>query len=98
MSIKEILSQLDTASSPVAKVLHKGDQFRVIVIGFKKGMILKEHKSSLPARLVVTSGSVRYKEAERSVSLGLFEDMEIPVNEPHSVEALEDSVCFLFQG
>jgi quercetin dioxygenase-like cupin family protein len=98
MIIKEVLSQLENAASPVAKVLHKGEQFKVITIGFKKGMILKEHKSNLPARLVVVAGSIIYKEDERSVVMNRFEDLEIPVNKIHSVEALQDSVCFLFQG
>jgi hypothetical protein len=39
MIIKEILHQLETAKNPVAKAIHKGEHFKVLAIGFKKGMI-----------------------------------------------------------
>jgi len=35
MTIKEIIQQLETADHPVAKALHKGDHFKVLVIGLK---------------------------------------------------------------
>ncbi|MDQ6815055.1 MAG: hypothetical protein M3040_15070 [Bacteroidota bacterium] len=44
MTIKEVIEQLETATHPVAKVLHKGDHCTVLIIGFKKGMKLKEHR------------------------------------------------------
>ncbi len=52
-TIKEINEQLKTAKHPVAKTLHKGDNFKVLVIGFKKGMKLKEHQANLSSKLTV---------------------------------------------
>jgi quercetin dioxygenase-like cupin family protein len=98
MTIKEIIQQLETADHPVAKALHKGDHFKVLVIGFKSGMKLKEHEAHLPSKLTVISGQVIYRESTREVKLNIFDEVEIAVNIIHSVEATEDSICLLTQG
>jgi quercetin dioxygenase-like cupin family protein len=99
MIIKEVLAQLaQSQEGPVIKVLENGEQFKVIVMAFKKDMVLKAHQTSVPARLVVIEGRVNYLESERSVILSKFEDLCIPVNVQHSVKALEDAVCLLIKG
>ena len=98
MIIKEILIQLESSVNPVARALHKGDHFKVLAIGFRQGMILKEHRSPLPAKLTVLYGSVIYREAEKTVSLTQYDETDIPVNIIHSVEAVTDSLCLLTQG
>jgi len=98
MTIKSILEQLETAKNPVAKVLHKGEQFKVLVIGFKTGMRLEDHKANQTSKLTVFSGSVIYRESEKSITLKTYDETNIPVNIIHSVEALEDSLCLLTQG
>ncbi len=98
MILKEIIALLENATHPVARALHKGEHFKVLAIGFKKGMILKEHQAHLPAKLFVINGQVVYKENEVSTTLSAFEEIEIPVNILHSVEAVEDSLCILTQG
>jgi quercetin dioxygenase-like cupin family protein len=98
MVIPDILAQLETATHPVAKALHKGSSFRVLVIGFKDGMVLAEHKAHLPSRLTVLSGSVVYKQGDEAVTLNRYDEHEIPVDITHSVTALADSLCLLTQG
>lgn len=98
MIIKDILIQLKNSANPVAKTLHKGDAFKVLAIGFNQGMILKEHKTPLPARLTVLYGSVIYREADKTVALTQYDETDIPVNIIHSVEAVTDSLCLLTQG
>lgn len=98
MIIKEILAKLEIAVNPVAHALHVGEHFKTLVIGFKKGMILKEHRAHLPSKLFVLQGKVTYKQNEVSSTLELFDNIDIPVNIIHSVEALEDSLCILTQG
>ena len=98
MTIKEILKQLETSDHPVAKPLHKGDNFKVLVIGFKSGMKLKDHQAHIPSKLTVISGKVIYKQHEKETELQKFDEIEIPVNTIHSVEATEDSICLLTQG
>ena len=98
MTIKEILKQLETANHPVAKPLHKGDNFKVLIVGFKSGMKLKDHQAHIPSKLTVISGTVIYKQYEQEAELQKFDEVEIPVNTIHSVEAKEDSICLLTQG
>lgn len=98
MLIKDILTELETSSHPVAKALHKGEHFKVLVIGFKEGMILKEHKAHLPSKLTVMDGSVEYRQGENIVVLSKYDSFDIPVDEVHSVWAMEDSLCLLTQG
>ena len=98
MTIKEILKQLETSDHPVAKPLHKGDNFKVLVIGFKSGMKLKDHHAHISSKLTVISGKVIYKQHEKETELQSFDEIEIPVNIIHSVEAKEDSLCLLTQG
>lgn len=98
MIIAEVLTALETATGPVVSIMQKSEHFKVIVLGFKKGMILKEHQTDVPARLVVITGAVTYKEADRTIGISTFDELDIPVNVMHSVEALEDSICFLIRG
>jgi quercetin dioxygenase-like cupin family protein len=98
MTIKEVLKQLETANHPVAKPLHKGDNFKVLVIGFKSGMKLNDHQAYIPSKLTLISGKVIYKQHEKETELQKFDEVEIPVNTIHSVEATEDSICLLTQG
>ena len=98
MKIKEIETQLAGSAHPVAKALHKTDNFKVLAIGFKKGMILKEHEAHAPTKLFVLKGKVIYREGEITKELTLYDETDIPVEIMHSVEALEDSLCLLTQG
>ncbi len=98
MIIKDILTQIETAVHPVAKAIHKGEHFKVLAIGFKKGMILKEHTTALPAKLTVLFGEVLYKEGVIEKTLLQYDETEIPVGNVHSVECIEDALCLLTQG
>lgn len=98
MIIKELLTQLETSDKPIAKSIRKGESFNLISIGFKKDMILKEHMTTIPAKLIVVKGCVVYKEIDFSSTLHEYDTYDIPVNIKHSVVALEDSLCFLIKG
>ncbi len=98
MIIQEILQQLENSTSPVVKILQRGEHFKVLVLGFKKGMVLKEHQTNMKTKLVIVDGSVVYRRADDAVNLNKFDEIDIPINVPHSVEAQEDSICFLIQG
>ncbi|HWZ36384.1 MAG TPA: hypothetical protein VNW51_09505 [Mucilaginibacter sp.] len=97
MVIQEVLAALANAVGPVVKVLVKGENSKVIVLGFRKGMVLKEHKTGVSTRLAVIDGQINYFSANGKVTMNKFDDLDIPINEPHSVEALKDSICFLIQ-
>jgi quercetin dioxygenase-like cupin family protein len=98
MTIKDIKLKLKTSNNPVAKSLHQGLGFKTLVIGFKKGMILKEHKAHIKSKLTVLEGAVIYKEEHRIIELEQYDEVEIPIEITHSVEAKEDSLCIVTQG
>ena len=98
MHIKQIKEDLETKDHPVARAIHKGENFKVIALGFKKGMILKEHKAHLPTKLTVLEGSVIYIQDENKTVLNQYDEHEIPVEKTHAVEATSDSLCLLTQG
>jgi quercetin dioxygenase-like cupin family protein len=98
MTIKQIKEDLKTSQNPVAKSLHHGTDFKVLIVGFNRGMILMEHKAPIRAKLTVLEGVVNYKEANRVVKLMQYDEVEIPIGITHSVEAIEDSLCILTQG
>jgi len=95
MIIHEVLAQLEKAAAPVIKVLQAHAAGKTLVIGFKSGMILKEHRTTVPARLLVIDGSVTYRQEGVAITLAKYADLEIPVDVLHSVEAQEDSLCLL---
>ena len=98
MTLKNIVKELATAEKPVGKMLRKGEGFHVLAIGFKKHMILPKHTSSLPARLVVIKGEVVYNNDLGPNPLALYDEYEIPVDEPHWVEASEDSIILVIKS
>lgn len=98
MTIKEIKEELKVANHPIAKSLHHGTGFKVLVMGFNKGMILTAHKAHIPSKLTVLEGSVIYKEENKVIELMQYDEVEIPIEVTHSVEAVEDSLCILSQG
>ncbi len=98
MVIQEIVTEVESKTNPVVKVLHKGDMFKVVVMAFKKDMILKEHQTHLPATITVMKGKVNYHTQDSITTIYEYDDFQIPVRESHSIEALEDSLCLLVQG
>ena len=98
MIFKELLQKLENADNPIAQIVQKTDCSKVLVIGFKKGMILKEHKTDIPAQLLVIKGSVVYNEKNHQEALSLYDMKNIQPDVSHSVEAKEDSLCLLFKG
>jgi quercetin dioxygenase-like cupin family protein len=98
MIISEIKKLLETASGPVARVLYLKDHFKVLAVGFKKGMILKDHKTPYETKLLVIEGSAEYHDANTDVILKCQDEYIIPVNEVHHVIALDDCICLLIQS
>ncbi len=98
MIIPTIKSKVESSSHPIAQALHQNSSFRVLAIAFKKGMILQEHKVHKTSKLFVLEGAVNYIEEDKTTLLKRYEEIDIPVEVTHSVEALDDSLCLLTQG
>ena len=101
--INQIELDLENSKAPIAKVFHKGEDFRIISIGLKRGIILKEHKPpSLKHNidpknviLIVIKGKVLFKSDRRNVKMDIYDKIEIQIDELHSVEGIEDSILLL---
>ncbi len=98
MTIKEIREQLQTSEKPVAKSFHIGDNFKVLLFGFKKGMKLEDHKAKHPTKLLVLEGDLIYHKEKKDIRMRQFDEVDIPANVEHSVGALKDSIILLTQG
>jgi quercetin dioxygenase-like cupin family protein len=98
MIIKNILAQLKEATRPISKIIKAGDSFKSMAIGLKKGIIWRDHKAVMPTKLMVAEGKVIYRQGESNIELGKFDDLDIPIDIVHSLEAEEDSICILIQG
>lgn len=98
MTIPDIIMEMEGAQHPIAKALHKDKHFKVLVIGFKKGMRLDEHVSKFGAKLTVLEGKITFKTVEATITLTKFHETAIPVNVPHWFEAEEDSLALLTQA
>ncbi len=97
-TLKDVYVHLEKATHPVAKALHKGENFRTLVIGFKKGMVMKEHKVVATTKFTVFSGTILYYEKDKTIQLDALDEINIPIDVIHSVEAAEDALCLLTQG
>lgn len=98
MLIQEILEQLKDSEHPVAKTFHLGNNFKVLIFGFKKGMKMKDHEAKHPTKILVLEGDVIYTQEKRDYRLKKHEEVKIPPFVTHSVSALEDSLVLLTQG
>lgn len=99
MIIKQIFDDLKSVSKPIAKILKKGKDFKVVAIGFNKDMVLEDHKTLVPAKLVVLQGKVIYKEGDKFVMMSQYDEVPIPANVIHRVTGLEDgSLCLVIMG
>lgn len=96
--LKEIIQDLESSKDPVYKMLWKGENSHTLAIGFKMGMQLKKHKSDISARIVVIKGEVIYNSDEGAVTLGVYDEFQIPVKEYHWIDANEDSLMLVMKG
>ena len=98
MILNDILKELNTADKPIVKRLQEGKGFHVLAIGLKNKVVLKEHKTDVPAKLVVIKGQVIFKSGNVMVTLNTYDEHTINVKEMHSVEAIEDSLFLVIKG
>ncbi len=98
MILHDIVKESQEKDHPVARVIHRNEHFKVIGLSFKKGTELKEHVAHKPTTLIVTEGEVVYSEGDTERILLPRDIQVIPVEKPHAVRAIKDSLCFLTQG
>lgn len=97
MLLKEMNAELSTASKPLVKKFEQEEGSHVLAIGLNKDVILKEHKSDIPARILVIKGAITYIAGDKRTDLNVFDEHQIPIGEYHSVEPLEESIFLVIK-
>lgn len=97
MLVKEILSELSSAKKPVIRKFEQEEGSHVLAIGLNRDVILKEHKSDIPARILVIKGAITYVAGENRTNLKLYDEHIIPIGEYHAVEPHEDSIFLVIK-
>ena len=97
MKLSELL--VSDKAGPVFRPLFKAQNGRLTAIHLLKGEVIKEHKSPVPAMLLVVKGVVVYKQLVDGVEhrLDASEYTEIPPDTTHQVTAESDAYCILVQ-
>ena len=97
MTLSELLAT--DQPGPVFRPLFKAQNGRLTAIHLRKGEVIKEHKSPVPAMLLVLEGVVVYKQLVDGLEhrLNASEYTEIPPDTTHQVTAETDAYCILVQ-
>ena len=84
---------------PIFRPLFKAQHGRLTAIRLRKGEVIKEHKSPVPAMLVVLEGAILYEQPGAGIvrPLWALEYTEIPPDTIHQVTAEDDAYCILIQ-
>jgi len=96
MTIKEIFEKTKSANKPVTQLLSKGSNSKLIGIGLRKDVVLKEHKAPGPTTMVILKGQLEYTTKESVKNFYELNEYQIPLEEIHSVKGVEDCVFLLF--
>ena len=97
-ALTEINEQLRHAEVPVARALHTGPGFRVLLMGFNSGMLLEKHVLHHFTKLFLLEGELTYRDAEKTIPLTKHDTLNIPADLEHELKASADSLCMLIQG
>ena len=97
MKLSDLL--VSDKAGPVFRPLFKAQNGRLTAIHLLKGEVIKEHKSPVPAMLLVLEGVVVYKQLVDGLEhqLSATEYTEIPPDMIHQVTAEADAYCILIQ-
>lgn len=97
MILKQIAEEIQHSDKPVVKKLQEAEGGHVLAIGLKHKVLLQEHKSDVPAKILVIKGKIAYHRKEEKTILDLWEEYDIPAGEYHRVSALEDSLFLVIK-
>jgi len=97
-TIESVLLKLKSSDGPVTEMLHQNNGFKVIMLGLNVNVLLPDHVTKIPTKLTVLKGSVVYRDANGNTPLFQYDELNIPVDQVHSVRAIRPSLCLLTIG
>lgn len=80
---------------PTVLSVQKSDSFNTFAIGLKRNQVLDQHKTAMPAWLVVLRGSILFRINSEDHHLSEFDTFNIPVDIVHEVVGLDAENIFL---
>src|SRR4051794_2600466 len=82
---------------PAILQLKNNEKNQIIAIGLKKGQVLKKHITAQPALLIVLKGLILFETRGSEERLPVLSTYDIPVNVPHEVKGLEESIFLIIK-
>ena len=95
MDIKEIYERAKTSPKTISSLVTKGEKSSLIAIALGKDVVLKKHTAPGPTKLIVMKGKIEYISETGVKRLEALDEHIIPLEEIHSVKALDHSVFLL---
>ncbi len=92
----ELAKSLKLSDQPVIKKILDENGTKVLAIGLKRGVELKEHVAPCKAKLLVIKGEIDFNTNFESRRYACYESYDIPINLKHSVVAWDDAIFLLF--
>lgn len=82
-------------TKPAIKVLLDSDNSKEIRIAFKKGQLMKAHKTGYPITVEMFEGALNFGVDGKVLQLKKGDIISLPANEVHDLEATEKSIVRL---
>ena len=96
MKVSSLSEQIEyNESKPAIKVLLDSEAGKEIRIAFKKGQMMKEHKTPFPIVVEIFEGAINFGANGEVLSLKRGDLIGLEGNVPHDLNALEDSIVRL---
>jgi phage shock protein E len=80
---------------PVILSIRKTETLNVFAVGLLKGQVLSQHKTSIPALLVVLKGAILFRINSEEIKLVTMDTYQIPVDVLHEVTGIEEENIFI---
>jgi len=87
MIIHNAIADFASAQNSILRTLHEGDNSKALVLTFRTGMTIKEHKSNVPATLIAVSGKINYHTSKTTITLKMYNNLSIIPEELHAVRS-----------
>lgn len=94
--LTELAKSLELSDQPVIKKILDENGTKVLAIGLKRGVELKEHVAPCKTKLLVIKGEIDFNTNLESRRYACYESYDIPINLKHSVVAWDDAIFLLF--